>query len=163
MKTSVLISFIVCCTLSQALLNKPLLWKLNSKVIDANPVKLVARQNNPFAALIQGINNFFSGLGFGGSSSSSSSSSNGSSTTSGSDYSTVPAGNPASLGVDSVKQYSGYINVGPSNEDHMFYWFFESRNKPQTDPVVLWLTGGPGCSSLEALFFENGPCKLTNV
>lgn len=39
----------------------------------------------------------------------------------------------------------------------MFYLFFESRNSNSTDPVVIWLTGGPGCSSELALFYENGP------
>nr|XP_043632105.1 serine carboxypeptidase 3-like [Erigeron canadensis] len=43
----------------------------------------------------------------------------------------------------------------------MFYFFFESR-KAKADPVVIWLTGGPGCSSELALFYENGPFKLTN-
>ena len=43
----------------------------------------------------------------------------------------------------------------------MFYLFFESR-KSKSDPVVIWLTGGPGCSSELALFYENGPFKIAN-
>lgn len=43
----------------------------------------------------------------------------------------------------------------------MFYFFFESRkNKSASDPVVIWLTGGPGCSSELALFYENGPFHI---
>ncbi|MCH93710.1 serine carboxypeptidase-like 49-like, partial [Trifolium medium] len=43
----------------------------------------------------------------------------------------------------------------------MFYLFFESRNNKK-DPVVIWLTGGPGCSSELAVFYENGPFKIAN-
>ncbi|RCN31543.1 serine carboxypeptidase [Ancylostoma caninum] len=36
-------------------------------------------------------------------------------------------------------------------------WFVESQNNPATDPVLVWLTGGPGCSGLSALLTEWGP------
>lgn len=60
---------------------------------------------------------------------------------------------------DTVQQYSGYYKL-TTGDKHYFYWFFESRNQPATDPVVLWMTGGPGCSSEVALFGENGPCTV---
>tara|TARA_B100000524_G_scaffold214284_2_gene112403 strand:+ start:2686 stop:4023 length:1338 start_codon:yes stop_codon:yes gene_type:complete len=61
-----------------------------------------------------------------------------------------------------VRQSSGYFTLSTSTllQKHYFYWFFESRHAPATDPVVLWMTGGPGCSSEVALFGENGPCTV---
>lgn len=43
----------------------------------------------------------------------------------------------------------------------MFYLFFESRNSNK-DPIVIWLTGGPGCSSELAVFYENGPFSIAD-
>lgn len=61
-----------------------------------------------------------------------------------------------------VDSYSGYFNVKSGVDKNYFYWFFESRSETQaTDPLVVWLTGGPGCSSQLALLFENGPCSVT--
>jgi len=67
-----------------------------------------------------------------------------------------PLFNTSKLPKDVVQHY-GYINVNSKYNANVFYWFFESQGTPSSDPVVLWLTGGPGCSSELALFFENGP------
>ena len=44
---------------------------------------------------------------------------------------------------------------------NLFYWVVHSERGVERDPVVLWLTGGPGCSSLDALIYEHGPFKFS--
>jgi len=56
---------------------------------------------------------------------------------------------------------AGYYKIEGSSNQNYFYWFFESRSEQKdTDPVLIWLTGGPGCSSQLALLVENGPCSM---
>ena len=56
---------------------------------------------------------------------------------------------PSTLCDSSVTQISGYLDT--ENDKHFYFWFFESRDAPKTDPLVLWLNGGPGCSSLTVI------------
>uniref|UniRef100_A0A1I7SDW1 Carboxypeptidase n=1 Tax=Bursaphelenchus xylophilus TaxID=6326 RepID=A0A1I7SDW1_BURXY len=56
------------------------------------------------------------------------------------------------------KHYSGWLNVSKTRS--LSYWFVESQNDKAKDPLLLWLTGGPGCSSFYGLLQENGPFVL---
>ncbi|XP_061358866.1 serine carboxypeptidase-like 45 [Gastrolobium bilobum] len=57
------------------------------------------------------------------------------------------------------EQYSGYITVDEQQQRALFYYFVEAEDDPASKPLVLWLEGGPGCSSLIGAFVEHGPFK----
>ncbi|KAI5431714.1 serine carboxypeptidase-like 45 [Lathyrus oleraceus] len=57
-------------------------------------------------------------------------------------------------------QFSGYVNVDNKNQKALFFYFVEAQNDAASKPLVLWLNGGPGCSSLGVgAFSENGPFR----
>lgn len=68
------------------------------------------------------------------------------------------------------RHWSGYLEVpgskgGVDGEGKKFYhyWFVESEGNPKTDPVALWLNGGPGSSSLIGFLTENGPFETKDA
>ncbi|KAF7237727.1 putative serine carboxypeptidase CPVL [Varanus komodoensis] len=56
-----------------------------------------------------------------------------------------------------VKSYSGYLTVNKTHNSNMFFWFFPAHVNPENAPVLLWLQGGPGGTSMFGLFVEHGP------
>nr|ALO61072.1 serine carboxypeptitase-like protein 49 [Dionaea muscipula] len=64
--------------------------------------------------------------------------------------------------LDDLGHHAGYFSLNDTYDARMFYFFFENRKNNTGAPVVVWLTGGPGCSSELAVFYENGPFKINN-
>lgn len=46
------------------------------------------------------------------------------------------------------QHYAGYVTVNEKNGRALFYWFYEASSQHDDKPLVLWLNGGPGCSSV---------------
>lgn len=61
---------------------------------------------------------------------------------------------------DVGQRFSGYFRLNRTYSAEMFFFMFERRADAASAPVVIWMTGGPGCSSELAVFYENGPWSL---
>ncbi|XP_014372276.2 venom serine carboxypeptidase [Papilio machaon] len=60
-----------------------------------------------------------------------------------------------------IKSYAGFFTVDKKYDSNQFFWYFPAmipNNK--NAPVIVWLQGGPGASSLYGLFTENGPLRV---
>ena len=66
----------------------------------------------------------------------------------------------------SAPSYAGLLPVGTPGgngsaaEAELFYWLFLAQNGKPNAPVVVWMNGGPGLSSMFSLFNELGPLQL---
>jgi len=56
------------------------------------------------------------------------------------------------------ESYAGLLPISDEDDvSELYFWFFPSDNPSADDEILIWLNGGPGCSSLEGLLQENGP------
>ena len=53
--------------------------------------------------------------------------------------------------------YAGYLTVNKTHDSNLFFWFFPAQSGDTSAPLLVWLQGGPGSSSLFGLFAEQGP------
>ncbi|KAG5001173.1 Serine carboxypeptidase-like 25 [Glycine soja] len=64
----------------------------------------------------------------------------------------------------SFKQFSGYVTVNKVAGRALFYWLAEAAQNPLTKPLVIWLNGGPGCSSVAyGASEEIGPFRINKT
>ncbi|XP_022756068.1 putative serine carboxypeptidase-like 23 [Durio zibethinus] len=68
-------------------------------------------------------------------------------------------GEPNAVGFN---HYAGYVTVDSQAGRALFYYFAESPENSSTNPLVLWLNGGPGCSSLTGAMTELGPFRVNS-
>ncbi|KVG98785.1 Peptidase S10, serine carboxypeptidase, partial [Cynara cardunculus var. scolymus] len=50
-----------------------------------------------------------------------------------------------------------YVTIDENHGKKLYYYYVLSERNPSQDPVVLWLNGGPGCSSFDGFVYEHGP------
>ncbi|XP_037529144.2 venom serine carboxypeptidase-like [Rhipicephalus sanguineus] len=64
---------------------------------------------------------------------------------------------------DNLTVYSGFIPVDEDKFSYLFFLLIKATKEPRRKPILLWLQGGPGKSSLFGQFLENGPLGINST
>ncbi|KAI9848190.1 MAG: hypothetical protein M1837_000864 [Sclerophora amabilis] len=58
--------------------------------------------------------------------------------------------------------YAGGLGIPRKPGNSLFFWLFEAEDTAHSDDLILWISGGPGCSSLNTATI-NGPIAFSQT